>query len=465
VPSSGRLRTVTFEDLVSRYQEPLAMQANGAESAVPVSIYPQGFDFTDFLIFDPSSNEWISGSVYTLSRALSLALSGAQSDDPEPPGGGGGSGGDGTDTTPDMGFYLVVRNGPHLWAITNDTTLSGVVTIPVEAGNDVGTMNALSVREDGAAIGNSASIAPFQLPLHVVLDTTAMSNGVHQIYASAEWNIGGDEGSDGWLQADSPPVTINVYNEITFPSWIPLFGELYDSLLITAQSTHTNADWYVDVYGSDSGYIGTFSGHTDDGNIYGSWDLVGPHGESHANESFFDLVVTTVFATPGGGPSGSASASAPRTYKQTDNWTTHGMWVVANQQAWESVVGHEDLDTATDGFVTIAQGAGLTVRPTASGGNAFRIGYGDGIPESTRNSQWTALRTALYHQESRNFFWFGHGSDNQIGASASTNLMIPAPEIAAMLHSIPAGQTNRHGYRFVFLYGCETANGTLPESF
>lgn len=34
-----------------------------------------------------------------------------------------------------------------------------------------------------------------------------------------------------------------------------------------------------------------------------------------------------------------------------------------------------------------------------------------------------------------------------------------------MLHTIPAGQTNRHAFRFVFIDGCSTAAGSLCESF
>jgi len=54
----------------------------------------------------------------------------------------------------------------------------------------------LSVWEDGSPVGNSPVLAPFQNQLHIVLDTTAMSNGVHQISGFASWNSGGDEGSD-----------------------------------------------------------------------------------------------------------------------------------------------------------------------------------------------------------------------------------------------------------------------------
>jgi hypothetical protein len=33
-----------------------------------------------------------------------------------------------------------------------------------------------------------------------------------------------------------------------------------------------------------------------------------------------------------------------------------------------------------------------------------------------------------------------------------------------MLHTVPVGQTNRHAFRFVFLDGCQTTKGHLPEA-
>jgi hypothetical protein len=278
------------------------------------------------------------------------------------------------------------------------------------------------------------------------------------------------------MDAESPAITVTVSNEITFPNWVEHFGELYSSLVILAQSGHPDADWYIDVYGANAGYIGTFGSHTYNGLIEVAWNLVGPPPNFivYTNEPYFDFVVSTEFvdgpeAQGEGDPqpeaAGGATSPPKRTYKQVDNWVSKGMWVVANQQAWEGTVGHDTLDMATDGFVLIADGAGLTTRPSHPYAEAYRIGYGDGVPVATRNAQWADMRAAIYHQQSRNMFYLGHGSPDGIGAGADTNRFIPASEIAARLHTLPAGQTNRHGYRFVFLYGCETASGTLPESF
>jgi hypothetical protein len=449
---------------------PMAIPRNGSSAGVPACLYPPGFDFSGYVIVDPVSGESVNGSLFATARTL--APSDPLFDGPQPLD-GGESGGSVPD--PETGFYRVVRNGIHLIGITNGMTLSGTVSIPVEVGAESGNLVSMSVRECGSPVGNSAIVAPFDYPLHITLNTAAMSNGIHQISGFASWNSGGDEGSGDGMDAQGDTIGVNIQNEITFPNWIDYYGELYDALLITAESAHTDADWFIDIYGSESGYIGTFGGHTYDGHIYGWWDLVGPppNYTVYNNERYFDFVVTTEWsgtqAAQGNGPQpqlpGGSSSATMRTYRQNDNWTSKGMWVVANLQAWEGVLGSDMLDTASDGFAQMAETFGLTVRPSRPAGESFRIGYGGGIPESTRNSQWASLRSAIYNQESRNFFYLGHGSPDGIGASTNINRFIKAAEVASMLHTIPAGQTNRHSYRFVFLFGCETASGTLPESF
>ena len=393
------------------------------------------------------------------------AVSGANMDgpdSPQPPG-GGGSGGGGTGSAPETGFYRVVRNGAHLWAITNNTTLSGVVTLPVEVGNDSGDSGILlnvSLVENGVPVSDvSILMSPIIAPLQVAMDTMQMANGVHNIFARATWQIttGTNEQDSYSVEADSPPVTINVYNEISFPNWMPSFGELGNSLVIAAQSAHLDTDWTADVYGGNAGYIGTFSGHTFDGSIYGVWDLTGPppNSISYTNEPWFQFKVSTPYIDP----------PSPKTYKQTDPWSHPGDWVMAAHHAWDDVPGSESLYAELDGFVLLAQGTGRTVRPGPSSGHAFTLHVDDvSVPQPTFD--WAALRQALYDPLSRNFIYMGHGEPAGIGLNRDhTNRYIPATEIAGVLHTIPPGQTNRHAFRMVILDGCSTANGTLPEAF
>ena len=446
---------------------PMVMPADSTGDPVPLILYPPEFDLSGFIIFDPATGEWVKGSGYIVNpRSFeSQKLSGPDIQDS-----GSGSGTelmDGeSEEAQDLGFYRVVRAGVHLWGISNGMTFSGVVTIPVEVGNELGTLDNLSLNENGSPVGEaSIQSPPFSSPLTLLLDTTQMSNGTHQISARASWHVSEND-LEPYFQADSPTVQINVQNEISFPDWMPVFGQDYDSLLITAQSAHADADWYIDVYDSQSEYIGTFAGHTYDGVIGVVWDLLGPYGEYH-NDSSFQFVVNTVFDDGlGSGPQpqglDGASALAPPTHKNYDRWGAAGDWVVANQQAWENKTGKENLDMMTDGFAQGAQTYGLAYRPNDGSGNAYRIHYND----SAEADSWAAFRAALYHPTSRNVFYSGHGGANGIGRDLrNTNSSISVTEIQNRLHTVPAGQTNRHAFRFVFLDGCETASGGFPEAF
>ena len=434
---------------------PMAIPINGSGDGVPVMLYPPGFDLSGFVIFDPVTGESVSGAGYS---TRTFSLDSPLLDDPQPLDGGGGNG-----PATETGYYQVVRGGTQLIGITNGTTLSGVVTIPLEVGNDSGILANLSLTEDNVPVGNvSIEAVPFPLPLHLVADTTQMSNGVHHISASARWEYPGNETNEdgGSFEADSPPVAVNIYNEFSFPNWMPRFGELGDSLLVEAQSAHTNATWYVDVYGQDGYYIGTMEGQTTDGTIEAAWNLIGPYDEYHGDNVFY-FIITTVF----NGNQNNLSASSPvlKTYRDTDPWPNTGRWVMVAQHAFEFYPDPETLYAELDGFVRIGQGIGISPNPD-SDGHAFALHFGTADPQG--DSDWAQFRQALYNPLSRNLVYFGHGGPNGIGYNpANTNRYISAAEIANTLHTIPDGQTNRHAFRMVILDGCSTAKGNLPEAF
>ncbi|MBP7827829.1 MAG: hypothetical protein BWX84_02750 [Verrucomicrobia bacterium ADurb.Bin118] len=428
---------------------PLAMRADGTGSIVPLALYPPGFEFSDFLIFDPATSEWLKGTGYV--KEVGTV------DGPLDPGPMDGDGGGGTNDPPETGFYRVVRVGPNLIGITNGMTLSGVVQIPVEVASPEGTLVTVTLTENGSPVGeDSIHVSPFELPVPLVtLDTTRMSNGVHEVAAIARWQIGGstNEETGGFFEADCPSVSIVVSNEISFPNWMPYFGQLDNTLLISAQSAHTDTDWWIDIYGANAGYIGTFAGHTFDGTIYGWWDLVGPPPNfiQYTNEPWFEFKVSTPYADP-----------PIKTYKQTDPWPSPGGWVIVAQHAFDNILDHESLYEEIDGFIGLAQGSGYTVRPNPQDGHAYALRF----RETGADGDWATFRQALFHPLSRNLVYFGHGGPNGLGYDQSnTNRSILASEIAARLATIPKGLTNRHGYRMVILDGCSTAAGTLPESF
>jgi len=442
--------------------EPLAFPNNGAGEPVPLMLFPPGFDLTGYTIVDPLSGTVVSGAAF-----MQASSSLDPSDPPLEEGDGGTNGVPEFDS--ETGFYRVVRNGVYLYGLTNGMTLSGSVTFPVEVGAVSGELTSVSIHESGSPVGDSQLIAPFTNSLNLILDTTSMSNGMHVINGHAFWNPVGSEGEGLPIEAESEAILVNIYNEVSFPDWIEHFGELGDSVFVGAQLGHPDALYYIDIFGSSASYIGTLSGETHDGRIYGWWNLVGPDETLHNDQEYFDFVFTSVYddglESPAQNRTVISSPVTKRTYRQNDNWTGPGMWVVANQQAWQDKVGSDNLDTATDSFIALADGLGLTARPNHPLGEAFRLQYGNDVSGATKAAQWQLFRSAIYDSSSRNLFYFGHGGPDRIGQGPGTNLFITASEIASRLFTIPSGQTNRHAYRFVFLYGCETASGTLPESF
>jgi hypothetical protein len=385
-------------------------------------------------------------------------------------------------TPPTTRFYRVLETGVQILGLTNNMAVSGVVSFPINFAYPQGTAVAFTLNQesDSEEGGGGQSLSEVLGPPTnglptFVLDTTMMSNGTHSIIASAIWYMDSTN-EDGNLPVEltSDPMTINVYNEISFPNWMPTYGELGDSLLISAVSAHASADYQVDIYGfyDDYYYIGSFGGHTDNGDIRIVWNLTDSNGYSYNDAFCFDFVITTSYAASAGlngviaAASGTFTAVTPITYLTTDPWPGFGGWAVANQQAWQSMNGAEELDIVADGFVQGAVALGLPVLPYRTSGEAFRIQYGDDASSGTKGSQWNTFRSAIYNSQSRNLFYLGHGDPTGIGANpANTNVFISAKEIAAALHTVPAGQTNRHGYRFVFLDGCATAKGDLCEAF
>ena len=444
---------------------PMVIPANGSGGAVPLALYPPCFDLTGFLILDPATGETVNGAGYLMQALspLSAPANGLQAMDsgsgggfsPSPMGGpapDGGSGG--TAQEPGTGFYRVVRDGAHLYGITNGATLSGIVRIPVELANGSGTVSTMSLTENDSPVGNSVQTAPLA-SLALIVDTTQMANGDHQVSASARW----EDTNGGIWEADSPPITVTVSNEVSFENWMPQFGELGNSLLIRATSAHPDTDWYIDVYDSHYSYIGTFGGHTYDGDITVAWNLIGPDNVVHTNDNFFIFKVSTQYIDP----------PSPKTFKHWEQWSGHGAWVAVAQHAWDSYHDVDLLYGELSGFIGGALGQSWPVLPSPQGQNdygsylAYGLTFGSGNPQG--DTDWHNFRNALYDSRSRNLVYFGHGGPTGLGYdTTSTNRFISATEIGNMLHTIPIGQTNSHSFRFAFLDGCSTAKGNLPEA-
>ena len=442
----GNGSMMLFSRMSSIQSVPLAMPADGSGDAVPLSLYPPNFDLSNFLICDPTSSQWQSGADHFAS-ATTFSTDGTTLDGPIPLGGGSGGGAGSTSTAiPGTGFYQVVRDGIHLVGISNNMVLSGVVTIPVELGNANGTLTSLGMSENESPLANSAQPYPVQNPHAIKLDTTLLPNGIHYIYGSARW----DDNNGGLWEWDSPTFSVTTSNEITFENWMPTFAEMDNTLLIRATSAHTNVNWELDIYNATNLYLGSFTGNTPDGDIYVVWNLFDYNGIQHTNDGHFKMEISTPYIDP----------PVPPTYKVTDPWPQAGQWDMAIQHAFDGLTDHELLYEELNGFYGAAKSQ-FGVGPS-SGSSPYAMDFMGG----NESNNWYNFKYTMFYSTVRNLAYFGHGGPNGLGYDQhNTNTSVTVQEIEAALHTVPAGQTNRHAFRFVFLDGCSTAKGTLPEAF
>lgn len=366
------------------------------------------------------------------------------------------------------GFYQVVRTGVHLVGLTNGMTISGSISVPIEAGWTEGLLWTLALPIDNSgslAVGSLRS--PFLDPYpYLVIDTTRLTNGTHNLAGEAVWLIDPNN-PYSFIQLASAPITVQVFNEISFPDWMEGFGELYDSMYINAQSAHPHVTWQAAIFGANEDYIGSFSGHTDTGEIEAIWNLLDPSGNPRSDTTFWIDIYTTVDGTGGGSPPADPltfAAAAPVKKKKFDPWSGPGNWVVANQQAFNFLTGHENLDTMTDGWVGPAESRNLSVQPPTpirQSGEALRI-------RTNQNStnDWTNLRLAIVNSTTRNIYYFGHGGKDQIGDGTNVFTHIDSFELTNVLGTATLSSTNKKAFRYVFLDGCETgATSKMAEGF
>jgi len=130
------------------------------------------------------------------------------------------------------------------------------------------------------------------------------------------------------------------------------------------------------------------------------------------------------------------------------NWQRYDLWVDAVNSIASVAEQHGGILPLPDGV-------------HRDWGEAFLIRTG---PTSITNNpiDWTTWFVGTTNRNVRNFYYFGHGNPDSIGDGWGG---MPSHLWGFLLgNSItkPVGQTR---YRFVWMDGCETANGTWPYAF
>jgi hypothetical protein len=420
---------------------------------VPACLYPPGFDFSGYVIVDPVSGESANGSLFATARAL--APSDPLFGGPQPLDGGGGGGG--AMPEPETGFYEAVQDGVQIWnsSLSNLTSgfVSNTVSIPFEAGNDVGDLQEATVLVDGTRYrGVTPLITPdFSGTLQV--DTSFLENGNHTFQVLVGWqNPNVFDVNTPVIHQYSDSFTLTVSNVIYYPDWQEEIGEL-GFAFYSFKTSCTNADWQIDIYDVSNNLAQTLTGHTDDGTVATNWNLVDFHGVTRATndaDSEFNAIITV--ADP--------HTKTPPPQRKAIAYPDQGQWVVVYEDVIGNMANSNAMRNAIYGFGSIGQqyGGAVSVFPTPGHpeyGQTFPIRF----PWTNNPSPPTpaqkfadekALVSLLTNNINRNFFYFGHGG-------------------ADVLHSIDINALSfylqKHYYRFVFLNGCSTAIGGVPGAF
>lgn len=364
---------------------------------------------------------------------------------------------------PITGYYRVVRNGLHLFGITNGTVLSGEVMLPVEIGFDDG------IDFDGffATVGDTNQTAPangleFQevtnsLPHFVLWDTRQVTNGTYQVFLGAQW---------GETQMyESPPVTVVVSNTIWFPDSWNVAGYYIN---VEAQSIHSNGTYQVDIY-DDTGFqiLQAYGTNDSEGCItYAGFrgfvvENFDQNGNIYPNVSY-TVVVTT-----------SAAGDSPSATATNIIWTEF-KWPIQGSGWTKFAIGYQPIfgNPALGGLNAVALQSMIQVvyasaqaRPGGLG--VIRGSYQNPYELGSQFDFTQLLVPDLRDDLVRNLYYFGHGATTYIGQRGVPQFLSIDDFNLVLRNNFkdPLAGTNAHPFRFVWLDGCHTAKGNLCEAF
>jgi hypothetical protein len=473
----------------------LAMPADGSGSAVPLALYPPGYDLSRLIIFDPSVGAWVCGSGYQTSPAhlnLSHSDSIQHLDDPQPLD-------DNSNSPPAPGFYRVVRNDVHFWGITNGMVLSGLVTIPIEYSvTSTDTIVGMTFYGNGSPL-----IGASQTGNAIQWDTTAMPNGSYAI--NAELDFCSDPSVAG------TPVTVTVNNVISFPNY---FTHVFGGQMWIYAQTIPYANYQIDMYDENTNYFGSFVDYADgNGVISFLWDLTDGNGYTFDSTNFtgvFTVDTSSLFSmnqgaavatspgtiteslstgSPGfkalspaqplrgtvgaNGPTpngGSSTASVKDWWVKEPSWSVGNSWAVAcSPQATgpypyfteQMMLGGPGGEYGGVNFRLSDSGC-----PLSPGNNAY-----DYVSEINNKSDKTNFLSYLADPNFRHCYFFGDGNATSFG-SRLYKVPITLGDLRTTLGNKTLTTTNgaplyamSHPYRLVFIDACSSARGNLCEGF
>ena len=379
----------------------------------------------------------------------------------------------------------VADNPLTLNNLSDNQQISGTGYVNLNISSLVPSSTTFSLVVDGV-VSPDASVEKNGNQWRLVWDTNSTLNGAYTIQLQMQYP--GEYGTFGLVRGPGKSVTVN--NALTFD---PLTKHIGDTLTINAWVNHFNSsdpvDIVVDFYDENNNHVGydvmrpqqLLDEH---GHGTGLWFIAGQYSpEDDANlpadqnirAAFFEVAkLTQAKKDSGQRPSTQGAPAQQRTYTKEVSWTGDD-FVVAwswDTEAWKwGGMWRQDFShkhrMIQNGVINIIANPALD--------NEYRVfpspnAYGSSSTFSLLNSNdKTTLLNALAAPNSRNFLWFGHGSDWALsnGKGDDDFQGITHDEVEEALHNHKYGTEdgtpvrpnegiNQHPYRLVILIGCET---------
>jgi hypothetical protein len=229
-----------------------------------------------------------------------------------------------------------------------------------------------------------------------------------------------------------------------------------------AQSAVANVNWAINVYDSETNYLGYFSNYSANGSISFTWGLQITEGGQPLNDPTFRLDYFVSDAATGKSLTAAGKPAASKWMIGEGQWNVSGMVVACTPVDNNGTHTQDVQNMVENGVLNICDGlfpgGFLPAAANVPFANVWTWGA-----NGNADTLLDVMPTGSY------MYFFGHGTTYSFGIPNPVNPVdhITYSDLVATLFNFPASRipTNSHPYKFVFLDGCLTGGGPLCEAF